>query len=145
MPRQMLTLDPKRLFVYGTLRHDIGSSTAAIEGQVVGLGTTPGALFTTGHFPAAIPDSIHRVVGQVLSFEHMDDGQWLDQLRRLDAYEAAPDLFNRRTVDVTLMDGSTVEAQAYFFTDTQRLTRSCDPISSGDWAEEIKWIRPKTM
>lgn len=139
-------IEPKLLFVYGTLRHDIGSAMQASEGQVVGIGYAQGAMYTTGHFPCVIPSEDTVFTGQLLSFEHMPDGQWIDTLRRLDNYEAVPYLFHRVLVDVMLEDSEEpIKAQTYMFTDVKRVLQTLHPVPSGDWKDEMRSWATLTM
>lgn len=136
-------MEPKLLFVYGTLRHDIGHANFAGEGQVVGLGHAYGTMYTTGHFPCVVPSDDTVFTGQLLSFEHMPDGQWIDTLRRLDQYEGAPYLFHRVVAPVFLEEENmVVQAQMYMFTDVERATKLLTPVPSGDWKEAMRSWTP---
>ena len=114
------SIDPRYLFVYGTLRP--GRAPAPLAPYVgrcrcVGAGSTPGRLYDLRSYPGAVLDPAggQLVHGQLLE---VPDEATLD---RLDAYEGydpadrAGSLFVRTRCDVTLGDGRTVGAWVYVY------------------------------
>ena len=132
----------KRVFVYGTLRQDLGEDMSlASEGNAVGLGQIPGLMYSiNGWYPGVVPPEpqasgeLPQVTGQVLDFEPLDDYEWVTQLRTFDAYEGVPALYTRNRVMVTLDDGSKIPAYVYYFVNQSSLTKD-RLVESGDWAD----------
>lgn len=124
---------PKRIFVYGTLRRDVASPKDYEHGEVVGHGRIGGRMYrASGWFPGVVPSDDNEVVGQLISYEDLDDDEWHRLIQSMDRYEGAPTLYRRETVTVRMEDGRTVESQVYFY---NRPVEDLNEIPSGDWAE----------
>jgi gamma-glutamylcyclotransferase (GGCT)/AIG2-like uncharacterized protein YtfP len=106
------------LFVYGTLRrlspHPMAKFLAE-RATFVGEGTVVGRLYNLGRYPGMTEaaSGANRVVGDV--YQLTDENTICD----LDRYEndesPLPSYFERGTSNVTLTDGTTIEAMVYWF------------------------------
>lgn len=126
------------LFVYGTLRADVaelaqqaaarGALGIMKEGERIGRGSVAGRLFDVGRYPAMLPAQGARPVvrGEVWRLKR-------GALAGLDAYEGSD--YRRTLVDVTMEDGSRLEAFAYLWL---RGMIGLRPILSGDYLDLAK-------
>jgi gamma-glutamylcyclotransferase (GGCT)/AIG2-like uncharacterized protein YtfP len=127
------------VFFYGTLMAGFDRRRrAGIDGHLryVGRGSIQAALFDVGIYPAAIPASEGQVWGEV--YEMTDPDTVLAALDDIEGYRPGdPDrsLYLRDRTDVTLPDGSTAPAWAYFY--NAPLGRA-SRIPSGDYLEHVK-------
>ena len=140
-----MTMSSAYLFVYGTLRSDVGHvihSALTKVATLVGPATSPGELYAVGEFSVLVPDanSPHRAIGEVYEFL---PGKLESGLRILDSYEgiteqnASTHDFRREVVTADLKDGRTLDAWGYVLNrPTDGLTR----IPSGDFLE---WRRSR--
>jgi gamma-glutamylcyclotransferase (GGCT)/AIG2-like uncharacterized protein YtfP len=130
-------MDVQYLFVYGTLRSDVGHQmhgVLAAGARLLGAATVHGELYAIGRFVAlGSADAAHLVKGEV--YEVKEDA--IDRLlAMLDEYEGISDPrqddYRRDVVTATLGDGRAVRAWAYV------LNRSSDGlrrIPSGDYKD----------
>jgi gamma-glutamylcyclotransferase (GGCT)/AIG2-like uncharacterized protein YtfP len=122
------------VFFYGTLMTPFRlAARQQIEQHLVyrGRGTMAGALFDMGIYPAAVPDPDGRVSGEV--YEMTRPVVVLRALDEIEGYrpsEPESSLYTRRRTVVTLDDGATVVASAYFY--NAPLGRA-ERIASGDY------------
>ena len=104
--------------------------------QFTGRGTINAALFDLGIYPAAVPsDDGSRVWGEV--HETTDAAAVLATLDEIEGYrpnEPERSLYTRVLTDVTLADGQTAKAWAYFY--NAPLGRA-QRITSGDYLEHL--------
>jgi gamma-glutamylcyclotransferase (GGCT)/AIG2-like uncharacterized protein YtfP len=127
------------VFFYGTLMTPFKRTTQMhIDQHLVfrGRGTIAAALFDLGIYPAAVPASDGRVCGEV--YEMTNEVVVLDALDELEGYRPGePDtsLYTRALTPVTMTDGTTVDAWAYFY--NAPLGRA-ERIASGDYLEYLK-------
>ena len=127
------------VFFYGTLMTPFNRTAQLhIDQHLVfrGRGTIAAALFDLGIYPAAVPDVDSRVCGEV--YEVSNYGRVLDALDELEGYrpgEPESSLYTRALTPVTLDDGSTVQAWAYFY--NAPLGRA-ERIQSGDYLEYLR-------
>jgi gamma-glutamylcyclotransferase (GGCT)/AIG2-like uncharacterized protein YtfP len=101
-----------------------------------GRGTIAAALFDLGIYPAAVPAADSQVCGEV--YEMLDRRSVLDALDELEGYrpgDPATSLYTRELTPVTLENGITVNAWAYFY--NAPLGRA-ERIESGDYLEYLK-------
>jgi gamma-glutamylcyclotransferase (GGCT)/AIG2-like uncharacterized protein YtfP len=116
----------RRVFVYGSLRGGQSHAHLLARARPDGPATTPPAyrLLDLGAYPGLVVGGQTAVVGEVV---------WASAalLRRLDAYEGHPYLFERRPL--RLADGTS--AEAYFLVDMRGWTGA--ECLSGDWARRI--------
>jgi gamma-glutamylcyclotransferase (GGCT)/AIG2-like uncharacterized protein YtfP len=102
----------------------------------LGRGTIKAALFDLGIYPAAIPAEDQSVVwGEV--YETADPAGVLAVLDEIEGYRAGePDrsLYTRVLTDVTLQDGRTQPAWAYFY---NAPLGQAQRIASGDYLEHL--------
>ncbi len=104
--------------------------------EPLGRGTIRASLFDLGIYPAAIPSTDSRVWGEVHRMR--DSDAVLATLDEIEGYRPAePDasLYTRLETDVTLADGRTAPAWAYFY--NAPLGRA-QRIESGDYLEHLK-------
>ncbi len=130
-----------RLFVYGTLRPELGHVLGRRLGETgwrLGLGRVFGRLYDVGEFPVASPDASQRfrVMGEV--FEVWESsGFW----RLLDEYEDfRPDnvgnsIFRRVEVEVEMESSRRLLAQIYWY----RLSvAGLSAIPGGDYCDYLR-------
>ena len=127
------------VFFYGTLMTPFnrpGRQQIDQHLSYAGRGSISAALFDLGIYPAAVPASEGRVWGEV--YEMRNPSVVLEALDEIEGYrpgEPEASLYMRVTTPVTLDDGSTVEAWAYFY--NAPLGRA-QRIESGDYLEHLK-------
>lgn len=110
-----------RIFVYGTLMRGFDhpmSKLLSAGADLLGAAICPGRLYLVAHYPGLLrPSQAGDVVHGELYRMHRSD----ELLATLDDYEscgpgyAAPTLYLRETIDVTLMDGPIQEAWTYIY------------------------------
>lgn len=132
------SLEPRLLFVYGTLRRGSPSLMAqrlAGEATFVGEATVGGRLYDTGDYPACIPspDSQERVHGEVFALP--PDGTpvllaLLDQYEGFAADARFNSLFVRERTLVRFADDSEEVAWIYHYNEA---LDDAIPITTGDW------------
>lgn len=127
------------VFFYGTLMTGFDRRRrAGIDSQLryIGRGSIQAALFDLGIYPAAIPAPDGKVWGEV--YEMFDAAAVLPALDEIEGFRPSePDasLYVRRTTPVTLEEGRTESAWAYFY--NAPLGRA-QRIESGDYLEHLK-------
>ena len=127
-------ITPQSMFVYGTLRRDMGYPLLTPHEPIpIGVGSTPGKMFSLGGYPGAIPSDESVIQGQLLSYEHLNEKEWNEVLKVVDYYEGSS--YEREIVEVSLSDGTITEAWMYFNIHDDSLPRRCPHIPSGDWKE----------
>lgn len=127
----------KNLFVYGTLRSDIGHAHQRTvgNGTNLGFGTIPGKMYSAGAYPCVVPATDGSVVkGEIISFSDMSDEQWKQALSALDGYECVPTLYTREEITVRCEDGSLTRAWVYIYA---RNPNDMSLIPSGDWSDGV--------
>ena len=132
------SIEPRLLFVYGTLRRGSASLMAErLAGQAtfVGEGTVSGRLFDTGSYPACVPTTnpAERVYGEVFALRADTKDELLAVLDQYEGY--APDaryssLFVREATIVRFVDGSEEVAWIYHYNEG---LDDATPITTGDW------------
>jgi gamma-glutamylcyclotransferase (GGCT)/AIG2-like uncharacterized protein YtfP len=131
----------KLIFFYGTLMTAFNRpGRTRVDSQLTfrGQGSIAAALFDLGLYPAAVPAAhdTARVRGEV--YEMANAAPVLQVLDEIEGYKTTePDtsLYWRRLTCVTLDDGRTVDAWAYFY--NAPLGRA-ERIDSGDYLEYLK-------
>jgi gamma-glutamylcyclotransferase (GGCT)/AIG2-like uncharacterized protein YtfP len=127
------------VFFYGTLMTPFNRPGRQRVDQYlafVGRGTISGALFDLGIYPAAVPASDGRVIGEVYEMTEPDAVlPVLDDIEGYSLHEPEASLYTRLKTPVTLDTGGTVEAWAYFY--NAPLGRA-PRIESGDYLEHLK-------
>lgn len=103
--------DVHRLFVYGTLRSDVGHTAHEYIAQyfsLMGKAKVRGKLYDCIEFPAALPDTEYFISGELYELKNADEFSISMQL--LDEYEGSYDkpgevtLFRRELVNVIYND-----------------------------------------
>lgn len=109
-----------RVFFYGTLMSPFnrpGRQRVNAKLTYLGRGTINAALYDLGIYPAAIPAEDNSVVwGEV--YDTSDLASVLAVLDEIEGYrpnEPARSLYTRMLTDVTLDEGATEKAWAYFY------------------------------
>ena len=127
------------VFFYGTLMSPFnrpGRQRVTDRLTYLGRGTIKAALFDLGIYPAAIPAEDQSVVwGEV--YETADAAGVLSVLDEIEGYRPSqPDrsLYTRVLTDVTLADGRTEQAWAYFY---NAPLGQAQRIASGDYLEHL--------
>lgn len=127
------------VFFYGTLMtpfNRAGRRRVDHDLAYAGRGTISAALFDLGIYPAAVPAPDSHVWGEVYEMSHPTIVlRSLDELEGFRAEEPESSLYTRRLAAVTLQDGRTVEAWAYFY--NAPLGRA-ERIESGDYLEHMQ-------
>ncbi|MBM3818512.1 MAG: gamma-glutamylcyclotransferase [Acidimicrobiia bacterium] len=127
------------VFFYGTLMTPFNrTGRLRVDEHLVsrGRGTMNAALFDLGIYPAAVPASEGKVWGEVYEMTHPAIVlQALDEIEGFRAEEPESSLYTRNLTPVTLEDGRTVAAWAYFY--NAPLGRA-QRIESGDYLEHLK-------
>lgn len=133
------------LFVYGSLRRDVGHPLHAVLAEhvaFVGCGTFQGKLYDLGPYPGAVPseDEADIVVGEVYALH--DPERVLAVLDRYEgcANDPPPTEFRREKAMITLEKGVRVAAWIYLYNwPTFGLPR----ILSGDYVQHIHGDRTR--
>jgi gamma-glutamylcyclotransferase (GGCT)/AIG2-like uncharacterized protein YtfP len=129
------------IFFYGTLMAPFNRpGRIRVDPQLTfkGHGSIGAALFDLGLYPAAVSadNDTTRVRGEV--YEMSNAGAVLQVLDEIEGYrvaEPAASRYSRRLTPVTLDDGHTVDAWAYFY--DARLEHA-ERIDSGDYLQYLK-------
>jgi gamma-glutamylcyclotransferase (GGCT)/AIG2-like uncharacterized protein YtfP len=130
---------PEFVFFYGTLMSGFkraGRSRLDAMLTPEGRGWINAALYDLGIYPGAIPASDSRVWGEV--HRMLDADAVLSTLDEIEGYRPGqPDasLYRREETTVTLADGRTASAWAYFY--NAPLGRA-QRIESGDYLQHLK-------
>ena len=127
------------VFFYGTLMSGFkrrGRERIDSKLQPEGRGWIAAALFDLGIYPAAIPASDARVLGEVHRMSDVDAVlAALDEIEGYRPSEPDASLYTRVETPVTLEDGRVEDAWAYFY--NAPLGRA-QRIESGDYLEHLK-------
>jgi gamma-glutamylcyclotransferase (GGCT)/AIG2-like uncharacterized protein YtfP len=127
------------VFFYGTLMTPFNrTARLQIDEHLVfrGRGAITAALFDLGIYPAAVPASDGRVLGEVYEMRHPASVlRALDELEGYRPSDPETSLYTRALTPVTTEDGSVVHAWAYFY--NAPLGRA-ERIPSGDYLEYLK-------
>ena len=127
------------VFFYGTLMSGFerpGRSRIDTKLTTVGRGWIKATLFDLGIYPAAIPASDERVLGEVDRMSDVD--AVLAALDEIEGYRPAqPDasLYTRVETPVTFDDGHVEQAWAYFY---NAPLGGAQRIESGDYLEHLR-------
>jgi len=130
------------VFFYGTLMSGFerpGRSRIDSQLTPLGRGSIRATLFDLGIYPAAIPASDERVLGEIHRMSDVDNV--LAALDEIEGYRPdQPDasLYTRVETPVTLADGRVEQAWVYFY--NAPLGRA-QRIESGDYLEHLR-IKP---
>ena len=141
------TKEQTYLFVYGTLRRDVGHPLHAVLAEhatFVGCGTFQGKLYDLGAYPGAVPseNATDVVAGEVYALH--DPERVLAILDRYEgcADEPPPTEFRREKARITLQDGMRIEAWIYLYNwPTAGLPR----IPSGDYVQHMRDNRTRSV
>jgi gamma-glutamylcyclotransferase (GGCT)/AIG2-like uncharacterized protein YtfP len=130
---------PELVFFYGTLMTPFNRTAQLRLDQHLayrGSGTIEAALFDLGIYPAAVPATGGRVHGELYEMVHPTIVlSVLDELEGYRPGELAQSLYMRTRTRVTMDDGATANAWAYFY--NAPLGRA-ERIESGDYLEHLK-------
>jgi gamma-glutamylcyclotransferase (GGCT)/AIG2-like uncharacterized protein YtfP len=127
------------VFFYGTLMSGFerpGRARIDPKLTAVGRGWINAMLFDLGIYPAAIPASDERVLGEVHRMSDVD--AVLAALDEIEGYRPAqPDasLYTRIEAPVTFDDGRVAQAWAYFY---NAPLGGAQRIESGDYLEHLR-------
>jgi gamma-glutamylcyclotransferase (GGCT)/AIG2-like uncharacterized protein YtfP len=127
------------VFFYGTLMSGFerqGRSLIDLKLIAVGRGSIQATLFDLGIYPAAIPGSDQRVLGEV--HRMLDVDAVLSALDEIEGYRPGqPDasLYTRVETPVTFADGRVEPAWVYFY---NAPLGGAQRIPSGDYLEHLK-------
>ena len=127
------------VFFYGTLMTPFnrpGRQRIDRHLSYVGRGSISAALFDLGIYPAAVPASDGRVLGEAYEMTRPDIVlPVLDEIEGYRVDEPEASLYTRVTTRVTIDDGQRIDAWAYFY--NAPLGRA-ERIESGDYLEHLK-------
>jgi gamma-glutamylcyclotransferase (GGCT)/AIG2-like uncharacterized protein YtfP len=127
------------VFFYGTLMTPFnrpGRQRIDQHLAYVGRGSISAALFDLGIYPAAVPATEGRVWGEI--YEMLNPPAVLQSLDEIEGYrpgEPESSLYTRVKTPVTLEDGASIEAWAYFY---NAPLGGAQRIESGDYLEHLK-------
>jgi gamma-glutamylcyclotransferase (GGCT)/AIG2-like uncharacterized protein YtfP len=127
------------VFFYGTLMTPFnrpGRQRIDQHLSYAGRGSISAALFDLGIYPAAVPASDGQVWGEV--YEMLSPPAVLQALDEIEGYrpgEPEASLYTRVKTPVTLEDGRSIHAWAYFY--NAPLGRA-ERIESGDYLEHLR-------
>lgn len=120
-------MDPKLLFVYGTLKPSLSSAFTRLTGQQLlgaGRATLPNhMLYDLGSFPGVVPNLGTDVVGEAIDLEGYTQAQLDTILRSLDRYEGCPTLYRREQATINLFDKTQAAAWVYIFNDAGAMSQ----------------------
>jgi gamma-glutamylcyclotransferase (GGCT)/AIG2-like uncharacterized protein YtfP len=131
------------VFFYGTLMTPFNrSGRQRIDRHLsyIGRGSIAAALFDLGIYPAAVPASDRRVLGEV--YETTRPDTVLPVLDEIEGYrhdEPDASLYTRVKVPVMLDSGAVVDAWVYFY---NAPLGGAQRIESGDYLEYLKVTPP---
>jgi gamma-glutamylcyclotransferase (GGCT)/AIG2-like uncharacterized protein YtfP len=129
---------PELIFFYGTLMTPFNrTERLRVDPHLTfrGAGTIEAALFDLGIYPAAVPSTGERVHGELYEMSHPAIVlRTLDQLEGYRPGQHDKSLYTRTRTRVTLDDGATAHAWAYFY--NAPLGRA-ERIPSGDYLEHL--------
>jgi len=126
------------VFFYGTLMSGFkrpGRERLDSKLTAIGRGAIHAALFDVGLYPAAIPATDALVQGEL---HRMSDDTVLHELDEIEGYrpeEPDASLYRRLETPVTLQDGRTEIAWAYFY---NAPLGSAPRIESGDYLDYLR-------
>lgn len=128
------------LFVYGTLRENVGHEmyhVLATHAVLVGTATVCGELYSLGEYPGLVPrqDTTDVIKGELYQIginALMHTLSVLDEYEGLGPEDLLPHEYRRELVSVTLASGRQLEAWAYVL---NRSPEGLERIRSGDFAE----------
>ena len=127
------------VFFYGTLMSGFkrpGRSRIDAKLTPVGRGTINATLFDLGIYPAAIPASDERVLGEVHRMRDVDGVlAALDEIEGFRADQPDASLYVRIETPVTFDDGRVMPAWAYFY---NAPLGGAQRIASGDYLEHLR-------
>ena len=127
------------VFFYGTLMtpfNRAGRQRIDRHLTYVGRGSISAALFDLGIYPAAVPASDRRVLGEVYEISRPDVVlPVLDEIEGYRADEPEASLYTRVRTAVTLDTGETADAWAYFY---NAPLGQAVRIESGDYLEHLQ-------
>lgn len=131
-------MDSDLVFVYGTLRRsvrpDIHERFLGARAKLLGSGTVQGRLWKVSWYPALTRSSSQedRVIGEL--FQLGDKARMLaelDDFEVCDLTNPAKSEYTRELLEVTLEDGSKVQAWGYLYLGS---TDDLERIESGDFS-----------
>ena len=126
------------VFFYGTLMSGFerpGRSRVDAKLKLEGHGSISAALYDLGIYPAAIPASDSRVIGEV--YRMFDTDSVLGALDEIEGFRPGKpeaSLYTRVEASVTFDDGHTADAWVYFY---NAPLGQAQRISSGDYLEHL--------
>src|SRR5205814_1550752 len=127
------------VFFYGTLMSGFkrpGRSRIDSQLTPVGRGSIQATLFDLGIYPAAIPASDQRVLGEVHRMRDVDGVlAVLDEIEGFRSDQPDASLYTRVETPVTFDDGHVASAWAYFY---NAPLGGAQRIASGDYLEHLK-------
>lgn len=120
-----------RVFVYGSLRRGGWNHGLLQDSKFIGQARTAGrcALYAcpVSGLPYLTTEGVSRVTGEV--FEVSDE-----VLADIDSLEGHPESYCRLPVDIEMLNGAIIEAEAYFW--LNEIT-DLELVPSGDWFDAV--------
>jgi gamma-glutamylcyclotransferase (GGCT)/AIG2-like uncharacterized protein YtfP len=132
-------VDCRLIFVYGTLRRGLSRHRylKAQRARFVSRGTVRGVLYNLGKFPGAVPSESPTAIIHGEVYRLANPTRALNLLDHVEGITpGAPEfsLYRRTLTEVTLHDGTKVEAWIYWLSRVHRAKRR---ISSGDYNKSL--------
>ncbi len=140
----MENIEIERVFVYGSLRTDMFNYKTYLDGKVEESikGTISGDLFHIKNkgYPAVIPGE-GEVVGELMTFKDFESV--LKELDELEAYEEGKESeneYNRKIVDVKIVEGTVIKAYYYEYNPSAEYNKDDElvPVTDGDWKQYVE-------
>jgi gamma-glutamylaminecyclotransferase len=123
-----------RVFVYGSLREGGDNHHLLKEAVPIGNGTIEGSLYVSGNL-STVQEGIGKVYGEVYLLPNGN------HLHLLDSLERHPVWYARRVVQVTLGNGTTVDAWCYCRAERDPEARRLDHGDYLKFRDEVKHAR----
>ncbi len=113
-----------KIIVYGTLMRGESNHHFCQNAISIIPCTIHGQLFDTGYgYPAFVPDGVMSVAAELITLP-------IEDWSRIDSLEGYPYLYNRKEIEATLNDGTSVTGWVYIM---NNLPPYATKISSGSW------------
>lgn len=133
-------IQPKKIFVYGSLRTGFYNYDKYLKGKVndAKLGKVKGKLYHMPHkgYPALL-EGEDIVIGEVMTIKNFEEVMIpMDEMENYYGVNDSRNEYNRIVMDVELEDGKTESCYVYYYAmnDEEVFNNNSIYINNGDWA-----------